>query len=322
MIHVVTDPGVGGTFLTWTLYWLSGQTQYWSQEKQKTLTLPNNPIAKVNAHGFLPNQPNRIFECTAPQFTDWIEQLNQRTNEFNVVYYHTFDCDATTQCATDHSNVHASKLIVVDSQLDILYHCSARKRAPTVVDKHQVIVNNTEQQQHFIQTYFNDSKQFWDSLGLLDVWDQREFLALNLRPFDYQTIYNHYIDQNRHHYFLHSRELWTTLDQAIKPLFQYLELDLAAERLDHWQYIYNQWRALHQQKLNFCTYFDTIVSSILRGHYFDLNRFDLDIQQEAAIQHALIYRHNLNLKTWQLDKFQNTQQLHKLLEPNSHQLGS
>ena len=53
----------------------------------------------------------------------------------------------------------------------------------------------------------------------------------------------------------------------------------------------------------------------------DLTRFDLDVIQEAFIQRELIYKHNLNLKTFQLEKFINTQQLHNLLEPNIHPLG-
>ena len=52
----------------------------------------------------------------------------------------------------------------------------------------------------------------------------------------------------------------------------------------------------------------------------DLESFELDIMQEAAIQRELIYKYNLNFKTWQLEKFQSTRQLHALLEPNIHSL--
>ena len=50
----------------------------------------------------------------------------------------------------------------------------------------------------------------------------------------------------------------------------------------------------------------------------DLEKFNLDLMQEAAIQRELIYNYSLNLKTWQLEKFTNTKQLHGLLEPNLH----
>jgi hypothetical protein len=52
-----------------------------------------------------------------------------------------------------------------------------------------------------------------------------------------------------------------------------------------------------------------------------LERFNLDFYKEVIIQNALLYKQNLNLKNWQLEKFPaNTQDLHKLLEPNIHQL--
>ena len=43
--------------------------------------------------------------------------------------------------------------------------------------------------------------------------------------------------------------------------------------------------------------------------------------EQAFTQHKLICKHNLNLKTQQLETFTNTQQLHNLLEPNIHTLG-
>ena len=60
----------------------------------------------------------------------------------------------------------------------------------------------------------------------------------------------------------------------------------------------------------------TIIESILKNNYIDLTKFNLDIVQEATIQHELLYKHNLNLKTWQLEKFMDSKQLHSLLEPN------
>jgi len=53
----------------------------------------------------------------------------------------------------------------------------------------------------------------------------------------------------------------------------------------------------------------------------DLSRFELNLNQEASIQHVLIYKYDLNLKTWGLEKFpNNTKKLHELLEPNIHKI--
>jgi hypothetical protein len=87
-----------------------------------------------------------------------------------------------------------------------------------------------------------------------------------------------------------------------------------------WIKIYADWKKFHYQRLMFCWYFDQIVNYIINGYYMDLSRFNLDIMQEACIQHHLIYQHDLNLKTFNLKKFYNTQQLHQLLEKNPHPL--
>ena len=115
-------------------------------------------------------------------------------------------------------------------------------------------------------------------------------------------------------------DLWTQFDLTVIKLFKYLELGIDLSRWDHWLEVYTKWKKIHYQRIRFVMYFDTIIQYILQGKSMDLESFDLDIVQESAIQHILIYNHNLNLKTWQLTKFLNTQQLHALLETNTHPL--
>ena len=120
---------------------------------------------------------------------------------------------------------------------------------------------------------------------------------------------------------LNTFELYNLLDQTIDQLFDFLEIEIDKTRRTHWTEIYNKWKKLHIRRLKFVWYFDTIVNYIVDGYHMDLLNFDLDLVQEATIQHSLIYKYNLNLKTFQLEKFINTKQLHNLLEPNIHPLG-
>jgi hypothetical protein len=115
-------------------------------------------------------------------------------------------------------------------------------------------------------------------------------------------------------------ELWNTFDLTVDRLFEYLDVKINLENFKRWIDVYNQWKKLHKDRLFFSWYFDIIIQYIIDGYNFDLRRFNLDLYQEAAIQHALIYKHGLNLKTWQLEKFTSTQQLHALLEPSTHSL--
>lgn len=65
--------------------------------------------------------------------------------------------------------------------------------------------------------------------------------------------------------------------------------------------------------------FDNIIDAIVNNRFMSLSRYRLDLIKEALIQSALITKYNLNLMCYGLDKFpDNTQDLHSLLEPNTH----
>ena len=181
--------------------------------------------------------------------------------------------------------------------------------------------NFDEQHNEFIKQYFSKDKQIFDKLKLSNIWDYREFLALNIRPFDIVKI----TDTSKFdfdYFYIDTFDLYNYFDRFINTLFDYLEVEIDNSRRIQWLDIYRGWQRLHADRVQFVYYFDQIIDHIVRGKYFDLSRFNLDIMQEAAIQHTLLYKHNLNFKTWQLEKFTNTQQLHKLIESNIHTLTS
>lgn len=322
MIAVLTDPACGGTFLTWSLYYLSGQTEYYSVKQKQKTSLISDPVTASNAHGFRPNQPIMLEHV--------IDQVNTLSNrpadEFNVMYFHNFgDCNrqpgGSTSIAIDKTTKHFEKIVCVGiSPKNSLYQCAYNKRVLVLNPQTgELFSSQQEQHQDFIETYFKQSQKIWTEQGLNEVWDQREFLALNCRPNDSVNIADVH-DFSFDHFYLDSMDLWTQFDLTVIKLFEYLELGIDLSRWDHWLEVYTKWKKIHYQRIRFVMYFDTIIQYILQGKSMDLESFDLDIMQESAIQHALIYNHNLNLKTWQLNKFLNTQHLHSLLETNTHSL--
>jgi hypothetical protein len=316
MIAVLTDPGTGGTFLTWTLHYLSGQNQYYAAKQKKQIEVISDPVLKTNAHGFRPNQAGDLSK-----FKDLFQDLSNRNNNLDVLYFHNFsDCDrtstGTTAIAIDAVSKKSKKIICLTiSKKNSLYQCYYNARAPLT----QMFSNQQQQHNHFIQTYFKDSEQKWEQLNLNNIWDDREFLALNYNPVDAIKITDVH-NFNFDHYFLAAEDLWNMFDQTVIQLFDYLEIQIDRTRWENWINVYSRWKKIHYQQLKFDLYFETIIDYILSGKNIDLTDFNLDILQESAIQHTLIYKHNLNLKTWQLEKFQSTQQLHSLLEPNQHQI--
>lgn len=318
MIGILTDPGIGGTFLTWSVYYLRGDDNYFLVEANKQINLIDNPVASKNAHKFIPNQPNRGIDRGLEKLYNMTTQLIQQSNRNEIVYLHNFDTVADTNAGVAHLTTVADKIILVTGKSYPLYHFTYSSRSGHWLTTNQFSTDSDIVNNHKVEKYFADSKNVFWSQKLTDIWDQREFIALNFDPHDYSSIEDSF-DHNVKHYLLDTIELYN-FEKHITDMFDYLDLKINHTRYKTWTEIYKNWQLLHQSRMLFVVYFNKIIDYIINGYDLDLKRFNLDIMQEAAIQHVLIYKHNLNFKTWQLKKFTNTKQLHHLLESNIHDL--
>ena len=324
MIAVLTDPAVGGTFLTWSLHYLSGHENYFSAKTRTQCNLVADPLTAINSHNFAPNQPNTVDE-----FTEIFDTLtNQPTDTFHTIYFHNFihtteSVDTNLKNSIDTLVQQAKKIIVVSTAKNsMLYHARYKLRSGDTYlwqQPEELVSDPDKIFNDFTEYFFSESLIKWNTLQLTAAWDRREFIALNFN-FKKSLQIKPNIDPAVECYNIDTMDLFNTFDVTVKNLFEYLEIPIATQRWQSWCEVYNKWRQHHYNRLQFVWYFDTIINSILSGEDFDLTRFQLDLVQEAAIQHALIYNHNFNLKTWQLEKFNNTKQLHNLLESNFHEL--
>lgn len=326
MVLILTDPSVGGTFLTWSLHYLAGHTKYFHARSNSWIELVNDPVTDINAHKFHPTQPVSISE---------VREFVQRALcvdpvGFHSCYFHNLD-DQTDYSSSVHQPTidvvndilpNFTKVIIVNNTHP-LYNISFNSRTLSRKFCNPEESNSTFEEQHndFVEYFFKNSLTVWQEQNLTNHWDYREFLALNLRPYRQTNMISN-ADLKQPHYLLNTFELYNILDQTLDQLFSFLEINIDTTRRMHWQEVYSKWKKLHTKRLKFVWYFDTIVDYIVNGYDLDLLNFDLDLMQEATIQHKLIYKHNLNLKTFQLEKFNNTKQLHNLLEPNIHPLGN
>lgn len=316
-ISVFTNPAIGGTFLSWTIYYLSGSNEYYHY-KRFNQCLTHFPLTKVNAHGFKPNWISKLSDL------DLLKKqikMFESSKELNIFYMHTLNSiNDSNQCIEYLSKITQKKIIVSIPNTHHFYYETYKKRAYSTKydDPTKKYSTNADEHEGFIDYFFHDSKKYWEDQNLTEMWDCREFLALNLRPYERNSIADLNIPTGNDVMYLDARDLWCTLDLSIKNVFEWLELSFDESRFTHWLEWYRQWRAFHYNQINFSWYFDEIIDSIINSKYIDLRRFDLDIVQEAVIQHELIYKHGLNLKTYKLNKFENTLQLHNLLEENFH----
>ena len=316
-VYVVTDPSIGGTFLSWTLHFLAGHDRYFKALDQSWEELTHNPLTKINSHGFM---PNRIQDLE--RFDSVTSLLNrQETPSFHTVYFHNFRDDSTTPQAINQLATATNKILVLSDPLFPLYKCKLEGRNLTIKvdDPSQRYSSFQEQHEAMIDLFFKESVQKWKELDLNEIWDQREFLALNIRPFDTIQILPHIHDNIQHHY-IEAVDFWTNGDNVIIDAMDYLGIEINKKRLEQWIPIFCQWKTMHHDRLRFAWNFNSIVQAIIDGRDMDLDRFNLDIVREAAIQHVLIYQYGLNFKTFNLLKMNNTKDLHNLLEKNIHEI--
>jgi len=301
---VVTDIGVGGTFLSWSLHFLSGDNSYFRTKDNKSYQLVDNPIREVNAHNFLSN-----FAADTKSFNEMFSCLHQR-NDHNVIYFHTWSDENELHGVNTLKENNIKTIGVLNPRANILHLFVDDVRT----GPGRRFCDN------FAEKYFSSARKLWQEQNLNEIWDRREFLALNILVEPISNIQKTINESKIDYYHLNTSVLWNYLDNKIEDVLDYMELKLVVSRFDHWKQVYQQWRQIHFYSQQFMWDFPFIIHNILNGVNHDLSQYNLDIVQEAVIQRELIRNHNLNLKTFQLEKFENTLQLHNLLETNCHEV--
>jgi hypothetical protein len=335
----ISSNSVGCTFVDWSIHFLAGKTQYYSFAQQCWIPLVSNPVTDCNAHGHDRNHPEGIKNTTAMMqqaanmptddlysmypcaaSTSYVrEKLNFESEYFSEEYFTQLQQD---WYADEHSKIfdccvnHNAKVIFIhDTQSISWYHLFGYQRI-----KHNVVEDEQAQKQYIEQSFHKKSIDKWKDLGLTNIWDVRERRALDTRPLNVSTSkFADRCDFSRPHFRASVCDLWHRGVELLHQIMAYLDIPIDSDRLQQWIPVYHDWAQKPLALMKFGDSFDDTIKCIVNGWYKELPELTFD--QEVIIQHALIYQHNLNLKTWQLEKFpRNTIDLHQLLEPNTHKL--
>jgi hypothetical protein len=325
---------VGCTFLDWSIHFITGKTEVFSI-KYGWIPLTNNPVTEINAHGHIKNHPSgfdntkfsidQLSHCEnkvtslypVPLHLDKvaklidipIDQLDLLHNQKSISQYQSHDYQQLLSYASSRT-----KLIFVDidaKKFNIYLKQQRSLDRMMLSDASAKSLNDfdTEFEQHFfpgIQTQFDHN-----------IWDVREKQALTCDLSNmHKGIGSIDVDFSFLHYWLDSHSWWFNGVEKIQQIITWLELDINPTRFQLWQPIYQSWQKIQIKNLKFQFEYQHIVDCIVNNWSYPI---DLTFKEEVIVQHCLIYQHNLNLKTWQLEKFpKNTQDLHRLLEPNIH----
>jgi hypothetical protein len=330
----ISNGQTGCTFLEWSVHFLSGQKDYF-HVKHGRMPLSLDPVNQVNSHGHQKNHPAGLAQ------TDFVIAMLKKQPGLNSFYPIPEFADQTVsklgfelESLTDQQwqqvmnsreqsdnqllqniNQQDVKIIFVAINDALLMYTKNIRSLDRLPFANQKAVDHEEVISNFESVFYKNDIENWNSLGLNNVWDVRErrALARNL----IKTSVNK-PNLNFDHYWLDSQNLWYNGQREIPKIMNWLALEIVADRFDAWLPIYHKWQQIQIDALQFQYNYQHIVDSIVNNWPYSI---DLTFEQEVIIQHCLIYQHNLNLKTWQLEKFPtNTQDLHKLLEPNIHPL--
>lgn len=340
---------LGCTFLEWSLHYLANQNFYFSVDSNSSIELVTNPlksfgrdVEKINAHSHQKNHPlgydnlkyyiEKIHEKTkqsgneefldmysvylGPKTTlDIIEDLDYDIEDVskNKQYMDNVkqSCYEDFEMCIDFLHKNNIPIIYVDNSK---YHFfDIRHTEAFTFSRNNTPKESKEIFNEYINTFFSNSIDY----NSKPIWDIREIVALDIRPYDEK--FKKSLGFNLPYYHIDFRMWWADPMSSIIDIANFLEIKINNSRWEKWKDVCIQWKNNHKHYLEFYFSIDHIIDSIINGWYFKLPV--LSFSEEAIIQHILIYKHGLNLKTWELEKFpSNTQDLHKLLEHNIHDI--
>jgi hypothetical protein len=320
--------GIGCTFADWSLHFLAGETEYFNSQQKQWLALPSNPLGKFNAHHHPKNHPLGLPACldTLETFLDqgkgnlFSAYLSSGSRQDAVNALGIDDIESNYQLINDY---HSRELAEIwqtyhDAGCYNVYITTDRRFPLRTLTTRSITDPTAPKDAYLAKTsdYYNKffPQKNFDQLA---IWDQRELLALDVKPFVEFDLLDR-LDLSLPHCLIDGEEWLTQGERAMRKIMQYCQIDIDSNRLEQWLPVYYQWQKLQSEPASFALELEHIVLATVNGWYYPI---ELTFHQEAVVQHCLIYQYNLNIRNWELAKFpDNTQKLHKLLESNTHSI--
>lgn len=317
LLHI--DNGCGWHFFDWSLQYLSGKTKNFYFENKKYQDLLANPLEDNKAHKYQPNIVHSVENLIS--INDQIDCLSN--DSFPVVLESLINTFTLNKSNIDNHTL--TKPDVENALIDLAV--VAKRLGFTIItidwsNQHKYVpvyqlrlaidyktgrpIDSSKAYQSWMETFFDQAIDKFNST----TWDQRECMALHMRSTVVNKSSAQVVCEAVPDVILYSTEdVWYHAQNIFQNVDQ--------ERFRNWLPIYNNWQSVHDVALS--TDYHKILDAIVNGQSMDLTPYNLDLIKEAFIQHGLIFKHNLNLKNWQLEKFpNNTKELHQLLEENFH----
>jgi len=303
IVGILGPGGCGGTFIDWSLLYLSGaghylQVPYDPVDRSivyapKLLGISQDPLSASTAHVHKKTHPN---DESLPIVLDHFRRHPGLLHSFYYV-----DSMRPDQHATHHNEIVAAHPDVRFITFNFQPH-----------HVHQLFVLQYEKVSNVAQRF---SEQIGMSLGHLSTGAMREILSLYYPRCIQGQILNEELSQSQHLYMIDFDSVWCGLDRVLPELFDWLPIACDQSRADAWKIVYRRYQERNQTRFFDCL--PEIIANIISGRYQDLGPYNMTFAKEVVIASRLLYDHNLALKFEGIDDLSdNTTQWHDILEPN------
>jgi len=295
---------LGYTFLDWSFYWLLGNDYHYNHKQKKFLSLSKDPITRVNAHihkknrpGDVPGRPGTSLECRS-----MINELLSLDKDIDysvcwlslggdIVDVMNFCCDKKVKVILLHYDV--GMPVLLNRARDASFVSSLKERNSDCVKR--------------IKEYFLTVPNLSSLVATPS--KARHFLSLSLNHLYHDSQVDSIEDKsllsNKNIHMLNIRDLIKKPIPSLQGVFNFLECKINYTRVDHWLYVHDKWKDLQLPMIEFYDNLPIILSSIINGRSYSLEKFKLDIFFEAIIQHELMKKHQTRLMVDNLDQFPN-----------------
>jgi hypothetical protein len=332
----------GCTFLDWSIFYLSGQHDFYKVKSNNVIQLPlvesplniDSSLGVINCH----RHPRNHFHGL-PHTQRCIDLLTS-VDHLNSIYPISWDAfDISELFGMDVYNLSADSLNLITHirriELERILEWLSKQNIPTIFLAPDydcpALFNGTRQLDHSpISHTTADSMMSWfeqrctilngpvmsdwkqQGLWTNDVNQRRERCALLLRPFT--PLYNSkdFVVPDSVLQIKFTDWLHTGTD-VVKEVLAYLNLSPDNTCWNSWLAVYNQWQTGLTQYTNFFYNLDNIVNDVVGGTNREIG--SLNFYQECVLLHCLIYQFDLSIQ--RTDKLPtNCQDIHTLLESN------
>lgn len=301
IVGLLGPGGCGGTFLDWTLHYISCNntnrviicdhaTNRSTILKEILQQVTTTPLKQSTAHNHLKTHPN------AQSLHEVVTRFRRQTAGLNTFYF--VDCMQPDQTATDYN-------AIIDQYPDVKF--IAYTFTPEDAD---AVFCLQYEKVSTIATSLADTLKLSGRAPA----EQRELLSLYYPAEIRGQTSNELIADHPNSICLRWSDMLYNLPRVIHDIFKFLHLTVDSARYANWLTVYRSWQ--QRNNVDFYQDLNTITNNIVADIPMDLTKYNITFAKEVAIASRLLYNHNTALQTESAQTLTNTQDWHKITEPN------